>query len=69
MAVLKTIKGRSLKLTMNRDGRTTTKSYADIGEAVADENILATAEAIGSIMAYPVEGTDLVTTESLKASV
>lgn len=69
MAALKTIKGKSLKLTMNKDGRTTSKSYGDIGTAASDDSILETAKAIGSIIANPVEGMEIITTETLKESV
>lgn len=69
MAVLKTVKSRSLRLTMNKNGKTASKSYAQIGTDTADANIMETAKAIGSVMAYPVEDTELVTTETLKESV
>lgn len=68
MAVLKTIRGRSLKLTANKGDKTSSKSYAQIGVSVADDNIMATANAIGDLMAYPVEAVDLVTTERLEES-
>lgn len=69
MAALKTIKGKSLKLVFNKEGRTSSKSYADIGTAASDDSILETAKAIGSIIAYPVEEQQIITTESLKESV
>ena len=68
MAALKSIKGKSLKLILNKDGKTSSKSYADIGTAASDDSILETAKAIGSIITHPVEDRQIITTESLKES-
>lgn len=69
MAALKTIKGKSLKLILNKEGRTSSKSYADIGVSATDDSILETAKAIGSIITYPVEDYQVITTESVKEGV
>ncbi len=69
MAVLKTIKGRNLRLVANKGDRTTSKSYSGIGVDASDDAIWATANAIGSVMAYPVQDVELVTTEKLTEAV
>ena len=69
MPVLKTIKSRNLKLTANKGDRTTSKSYSPIGVDASDDAIMNTANAIESVMAYPVEEKALVTTEVLTEAV
>lgn len=69
MAVNKTIKSRSLRLVATKGDKTTSKSYGQIGVSVLDDAIMATADAIGSVMANPVESVELVTTEVLTEAV
>ena len=69
MAVLTTIKSRSLRIKNQKGDKVTSKTHGPLGEDVANEAIMETAKAILSVMAYPSAGVEVVTVMDLKESV